>query len=202
MEYKNLQALAERFQIILGSSSPRRVELLGETGISFVQKIPSINEIRQNAELPVDYAERLAQEKSLNVSIALKNSSYLVIGSDTIVIHQERILEKPKDETDAVAILSFLSGKEHQVCTALAFSLGGEILSWGHESTSVYFNQVSKEKIISYVATKEPMDKAGAYGIQGMGAFLVDRIEGNLDNVIGLPRVLLEQLAAKILNEI
>ncbi len=201
MVYKNLQKLSDRFQIVLGSGSPRRVDLLAETGISFVQEIPFIKEIRKEFELPVEYAERLAIEKALNISISAKNDNYLIIGSDTIVIHEDRILEKPNDMEDAVSILSYLSGKCHQVCTALAFSLGEKILSTGHETTRVFFNQVTKQEIISYVETKEPMDKAGAYGIQGMGAFLVDRIEGNLDNVIGLPRLLLERLAGKILKE-
>ena len=195
----NLTKLASQFDIVLGSRSPRRVKLLTETGIQFTQIIPDINETMLDGEKPFEYAVRLAQNKALALLPQL-NEQQLVIGCDTIVVLDGTVLGKPEDAADAFRILSTLSGKQHEVCTALAVANKREVLVKGFEITQVYFNTVSEEEIRNYIDSGEPMDKAGAYGIQGMGAFLVDRIEGNLDTVIGFPRTLLDELARQILE--
>ncbi|KAA3632491.1 MAG: septum formation inhibitor Maf [Calditrichaeota bacterium] len=195
----NLTKLGSQFEIILGSRSPRRVKLLSESGIKFKQLIPDIDEKTLEGEKPIDYAVRLAQEKALALLPQLYEQQ-LVIGCDTIVVLEGAVLGKPEDEADAFRILSTLSGKQHEVCTALAIANNQNVIVTGHEITQVYFNAVSADEIRNYISSGEPMDKAGAYGIQGMGAFLVDRIEGNLDTVIGFPRTLLDELARQILE--
>lgn len=197
---KQITALADKYDIILGSSSPRRMKLLKETGIIFSQLIPDIHEIQEEKEPPFQFAVRLARDKALSLRDKL-NENQLVIGCDTIVILEDIVLGKPEDETDAFKMLSNLSGNKHQVCTALAISSPKEILAEGYDVTSVYFNTVTDDEIKKYIKTGEPMDKAGSYGIQGMGSFLVDRIEGNLDTVIGFPRGLLEELAKRIIEK-
>jgi len=152
-------------------------------------------------ETPLDFARRLAEQKALAVSREVGGTA-VVLGCDTVVILDNQILQKPEDERQAFQTLSRLSNREHIVCTALALVSETEIAASGHELTRVLFNRVSAEQINEYIATGEPMDKAGAYGIQGMGAFLVDRIEGNLDNVIGLPRKLLDELAGDVLRSL
>lgn len=194
MEYSKLLKLTEKYKVILGSRSPRRVSLLKEIGLTFTQIIPKIEEVSFSNEDPYQFAERLAKEKAINVLKKAEINS-LVIGCDTIVILNKQILGKPKDKNDAFQILSQLSGKNHEVCTAVAMADSSENIHSAYELTKVYFNKVSEKQILDYIDTGEPMDKAGAYGIQGMGRFLVDRIEGNLDNVIGLPRLTLVRLA-------
>ncbi len=199
MEYKYLKALAVRRPIVLGSGSPRRVMLLEETGIEFRQVIPQLAEVQLPGEPPYDYAVRLAEDKARWVAGRVEDDR-LVIGCDTIVVLQNRVCEKPRDEREALDTLSLLSGKEHVVCTALAIASAGGVVASGYELTRVFFNEVTTERIEQYIATGEPLDKAGAYGIQGMGAFLVDRIEGNLDNVIGLPKCLLDRMAKEVID--
>jgi septum formation protein len=189
-----LTALARKRRLVLGSRSPRRVQLLAELGIEFRQEISELDEAQRSGEDPFRYAVRLAEDKALDVSRRCE-ADEIVIGGDTVVVLEGVILGKPSDRGEAVATLLKLSGKRHTVCTALALVNGTGILCSGAESTEVYFNRVTEEQIARYVDTGEPMDKAGAYGIQGMGAFLVDRIEGNLDNVVGLPRALLNSLS-------
>lgn len=199
MTYESLTQLAQSRRIILGTRSPRRIGLFRETGVSFDQVIPAIEENMNPSEPPYEYAERLACEKALSVSDRTETGD-LVLGCDTIVVLGDQVLQKPLDEADAMSILTQLSGREHVVCTALAWVDDSKVLVSGYELTNVFFNHVTEDQIGEYIATGEPMDKAGAYGIQGMGAFLVDRIEGNLDNVIGLPRRLLEHLSRDILT--
>lgn len=179
---------------MLASASPRRHLLLSEIGVTFETQAPHIPEILKNGELPFDYAERLAREKSKAIAATLDDKS-TAIGCDTIVILGETVLEKPANEAEAVEMLTRLSGNRHTVCTALALAESSGWCLSGYETTDVFFKLFSVEKICEYVATGEPMDKAGSYGIQGMGAFLVDRIEGNLDTVVGFPRDLLNRLA-------
>ncbi|MEE8575989.1 MAG: Maf family protein [candidate division Zixibacteria bacterium] len=200
MILKYFPKLAERFQIVLGSKSPRRVKLLGETGVPFEQIIPDLEEQQLPGEPPYDFAERLARDKALSLSDRLGDRQ-IVIACDTIVVLAGDVLGKPVDEEDAFRILSRLAGKRHVVCTALAVADRRGILSNGYELTEVSFNNVSSDRIGEYIASGEPMDKAGAYGIQGMGAFLVDSIQGNLDTVIGFPRVLLDDLSRQILEK-
>lgn len=198
MTYSNLKALSSQNPLILGSGSPRRVQLLAETGVSFSQSIPNIHESIRSGEAPYHYALRLAEEKALEIARD-RDTKDIVLGCDTIVVLGGEVLEKPTDKQDAFRILTLLSGKQHVVCTAVAFAGRTGILKSGYELTSVFFNRISPAQIWAYIESGEPMDKAGAYGIQGMGAFLVDRIEGNLDTVVGLPRTLIERLAGEIL---
>ena len=184
-------------KIVLGSASPRRVELLKETGIKFRQLISNIEEHNESNGNPFELAVELAGEKALDVAGQIEPDE-IVIGADTVVALEGRSLGKPVDKIDAKRILKELSGKKHAVCTALAIAKRNTILASDYELTEVYFNIVSDVQINEYIESGEPMDKAGAYGIQGMGGFLVDRIEGNLDTVIGFPRCLLEQLASEV----
>jgi septum formation protein len=201
MTYDYIRQLADRWQLILGSSSPRRVELLREVGIGFTQMIPALEESQELNESPFVFAKRLAEHKALKVSRDV-NGDHIVIGCDTVVVLGERVLQKPLSEDDAFAILSTLSGKTHIVCTALALAQRAKLLVSGYELTEVIFNPVTVQQIRDYIATGEPMDKAGAYGIQGMGSFLVDSIKGNLDNVVGLPRMLLDRLALEAMKKL
>jgi septum formation protein len=198
MTGERLQQLAERYRLVLGSGSPRRVRLLGETGVSFEQIIPEISEDRRSEENSYDFAERIAREKAVWVAERARAEA-IVIGCDTIVVLGDELLGKPTDEADALRILTGLSGRQHVVCTGVALARRGSIVASGYELTKVFFNVIGDQKLWEYIDSGEPMDKAGAYGIQGMGAFLVDRIEGRLDNVIGLPCLLLDDLAERVL---
>jgi len=198
MRYNYIRQLADQWKLVLGSKSPRRVALLKEIGVSFEQIIPPLEESRQAGEPAYLFAKRLAEDKALWV-VRQINAGHVVIGCDTIVVLGDRVLQKPDDETEAFEILSILSGRMHVVCTALALVKDEKLLASGYELTEVFFNPAKAEQIRDYIATGEPRDKAGAYGIQGMGAFLVDRINGNVDNVIGLPRTLLNKLAEEVI---
>jgi len=199
MKYKDLHQLAGQRALVLGSGSPRRAHLLTELGIEYRKIIPEIEEIILTDEKPCACALRLAEEKAVAVSLQLEDRE-IVLGGDTIVVLEDVILGKPRHEEEAFETLSRLAGKTHYVCTALALADRSGLLCSGTEQTEVIFNSVTSDQIREYIATGEPMDKAGAYGIQGMGAFLVDSIEGNLDNVIGLPRTLLNRLAGGVLH--
>jgi len=200
MNLKYFSKLADSFQIVLGSKSPRRVKLMRETGVPFVQIIPELEEEQFPGEPPYNFAERLARDKALSLLDRLE-SGQIVIACDTIVVLAGEVLGKPVDGEDAFRILSRLSGRRHVVCTALAIAGKQGLMSSGYELTEVLFNSVSPEQIREYIDSGEPMDKAGAYGIQGMGAFLVDSIQGNLDTVIGLPRVLLNDLSRQAMQD-
>ncbi|UCD64137.1 MAG: septum formation protein Maf [Candidatus Zixiibacteriota bacterium] len=176
------------------------MKLLSETGVSFARIIPDLEEAPFEGEHPYNFAERLARDKALQVA-RRSEAGDAVIGCDTVVVLEGEVLGKPANESDAYEILSRLSGKRHVVCTALAIAEHSGILASGYELTEVRFNKVTAEQIREYIATGEPMDKAGAYGIQGMGAFLVDSIKGELDTVIGFPRTLLERLAKQVIEE-
>jgi len=197
MTYNEIKLLFGRRSLVLGSGSPRRVKLLTEMGINFTQVIPAIEEKPRPREEPFSYAQRLAKTKARWVIQQLEPQQ-LVLSCDTVVVLDNRILGKPSNEYKALETLTALSGRQHVVCTAAALADGVGLMTSGYETTKVYFNEISREQIEEYIASGEPMDKAGAYGIQGMGAFLVDRIEGNLDNVIGLPRDLLNKLAERV----
>ena len=196
-----LQQLSRRRSLVLGSGSPRRVKMLGDSGIEFQQMIPHLPEDRLPGEDPFTFGLRMAKEKALAVA-ANRNHNELVIGGDTVVVLGDLTLEKPVDRDDAMRILTTLSGRCHIVATSIALADHTGLLASGQERTEVIFNAVSEEEIAAYIDTGEPMDKAGAYGIQGMGAFLVDRIEGNLDNVVGLPMSLLDRLAKEVLSHL
>lgn len=201
MKYSNLSQLADKYELIIGSASPRRIMLLEEAGVKFSQLIPEVDERNHKRLDPEAYAVWLAEQKALSFKDKFSEKQ-IILGCDTIVVLKDLILEKPADEKDALKILSTLSGHQHRVVTAIALRYQDKIIKSGFETTQVFFNSVTSGQINDYIATGEPMDKAGAYGIQGMGAFLVDRIEGNLDNVIGLPRTLLDKFSGEILNSI
>jgi septum formation protein len=169
-----------RETLTLASASPRRRQLLEMLGIP-VRVVPSnILEVRRPAETPVDYVERLAREKALSVS------GRLVLGADTTVVIRDEVLEKPIDAADALRMLKKLHGRTHQVVTSVAL-VAEETIHQATDVTNVVFRRLGDAFLEAYVATGEPMDKAGAYGIQGYGAALVERIEGDFFSVMGLP---------------
>jgi septum formation protein len=172
--------------IVLASRSPRRSELLSRLGLDFEIVPAEIDESYVDHEMPADHAERLAREKAVTVMHDHPNA--LVIGSDTIVVLESDVLGKPRDEEDAVRMLLRLEGRQHEVFTAVAVGWGGEVRS-ALERVKVRFTALGEEQCRAYVATGEPLDKAGAYGIQGFGSALVEGIEGDYFAVMGLPVV-------------
>jgi len=197
--YSNIRELSLRVPIILASGSPRRRQLLLETGSHFTVETHEVDETRRVGEPPYQYAVRLAEEKAL----AIESSTVsVVMGFDTIVVVDDLVLGKPESPDQAFEMLHQLSGRRHEVCTAVAIARNGFIISSQFDVTGVYFHEVSDRQIREYIEGGEPMDKAGSYGIQGMGGFLVDRIEGNLDTVVGLPRDLLDRMAASLLEKL
>ena len=176
-------------RIILASSSPRRKELLQSVGIKFEIIAPLSDESLLHNENSKDYALRLALEKAISVSQNL-DGDFLVIGADTIVVVDDEILGKPLNEEDARAMLSKISGREHHVLTAFSITKPKDtILHSQVVDTKVRVKTLEPEEIEGYIKTTEPMDKAGAYGIQGIGAFLVKGVYGSYTNVVGLPLV-------------
>ncbi|MFY7923755.1 MAG: Maf family protein [Gemmatimonas sp.] len=171
-------------RVILASQSPRRRELLAQIGLVHEVRPADIDESVHPGEEPVPHCERLARDKAH--TLALQYPDALVIGSDTIVVIDGAILGKPSDAADAMAMLERLSGREHTVYTAVAVARGERALS-AVEAVRVQFRALTREQIEAYVRTGEPMDKAGAYGIQGFGATMVARIDGDYFAVMGLP---------------
>ena len=182
--------------LILASASPRRRELLASLGLSFRVVPARFDESGVDEPHPEALVRRLAHEKAAEV--ARVHADSLVIGADTVVVHEGTILGKPQSVGDARAMLRRLSGRTHHVYTgvALIHQASGRV-QVEHEVTAVTFGELSPERIERYIATGEPMDKAGAYGIQGIGATLVRRVEGCYFNVVGLPLFLLARLLAE-----
>ena len=170
-------------RVILASSSPRRRELLDLVGIAHEVHPANIDETYRDGEEAAAHAERLAREKG--ETIAAQYPEAIVISADTIVLVDGLVLGKPRDEAEAARMLSMLSGQTHVVLTAVAVTYRGSVRS-GVESVRVTFRALDSERIGAYIATAEPMDKAGAYGIQGFGATLVERIDGDYFAVMGL----------------
>lgn len=170
-------------EIILASQSPRRRDLLDLIGITHVVRPADIDESVLPHEAPVPHCERLARTKA--ATLAAHAPSSVVIAADTIVVLDDVILGKPADATEARATLTRLSGRTHTVHTAMAVAHQGRTVS-AVESVQVTFRALTADEIATYVATGEPMDKAGAYGIQGYGATIVDRIDGDYFSVMGL----------------
>lgn len=173
-----------RPRVILASQSPRRRDLLTLIGISHEVRPADVDETVLPGETPVGHCERLARQKAH--TLAMDHPDAVVIGSDTIVVIDGDILGKPRDRDDAIAMITRLSGRTHTVLTAVAVAHGGDTRS-GVESVAVTFRSLDAERIAAYVDTGEPMDKAGAYGIQGLGATNVARIDGDYFAVMGLP---------------
>jgi septum formation protein len=174
--------------LVLASASPRRQELLRNAGISFTVQPADIDESPRPGEAPREYAERLAQEKAL--AVARQRPPDRVLGADTIVVVEGMILGKPRDAGDAARMLRLLSGRVHLVITGVCIveAVAGEAAPrTASETTLVTMSELSDKEIREYVATGEPMDKAGAYAIQGMASRWIPRIEGDYSNVVGLP---------------
>lgn len=172
--------------IILASQSPRRRELLGQMGISdFIIRPARGAEVVDPALSPAQLVEELSRQKALEVS-ATAEAGDLIIAADTVVAVDGQVLGKPHSRDEAVEMLTTLSGRTHTVYTGVTVCRGGEALT-EHEATAVRFRSLTPAEIAAYVATGEPMDKAGSYGIQGYGALLVEGIEGDYFNVVGLP---------------
>lgn len=181
--------------VVLASSSPRRTQLLDLVGIKHVVQPADIDETLRAGESPQAYAERLAREKS--EAIATKNRAALIVAADTIVVIDGLVLGKPKDVADAERMLAMLSGRSHTVMTAVACNHESRMAS-DVEVVDVTFMPLSEDDIRGYVATGEPMDKAGAYGIQGYGATIVRRIDGDYFAVMGLALVRMVALMREV----
>jgi septum formation protein len=191
-------------KLILASQSPRRKELLALAGFDFIVRSRSVAEVRRPGEAPVEYAKRLAREKA---HAAWDRLDEITLGADTIVVLPddgvqdaalgEMVLEKPADEDDARSMLRLLSGREHIVITAICLRHpSGAIVD--HAETVVRFAEMTDGEIDDYVASGEPMDKAGAYAIQGLASKFVERIEGCYFNVVGLPVSLVYRYLRKL----
>jgi septum formation protein len=170
--------------LILASSSPRRAELLRNAAIVFTVEPAHVPEQPFPNETPLDYAQRLARDKTRAVFAGHPDAA--VLGADTVVVMEEHLLEKPADAHDAACMLRLLSGRAHQVITGVCL-VAPAFERTEAEITQVVFSALSDEEIAYYVQTGEPMDKAGAYAIQGIASRWVERIEGCYFNVVGLP---------------
>jgi len=170
-------------RVVLASQSPRRRELLAQIGIAHEVRPADIDESYLHGEHPPAHAERLAREKAQVLARAIPDA--VVIAADTIVVIDDAVLGKPADAADAERMLARLGGRTHWVYTAVAVARDGALVS-GVEAVEVTFRPLQPSQIRDYVATGEPMDKAGAYGIQGFGATLVERIHGDYFAVMGL----------------
>jgi septum formation protein len=182
-------------RVVLASASPRRHDLLNLIGIAHEVVPANIDESVRARESPRTHAERLSREKAS--SVTGRDSNVVAIGADTIVLIDKKILGKPANSVDAGSMLSLLSGREHVVVTAVAVARGRKICS-AVEEVTVKFRRLTDDEIDAYIATGEPMDKAGAYGIQGFGATIVERIEGDYFAVMGLPLVRLVSLLGDV----
>lgn len=186
--------------LVLASASPRRQELLRNAGIEFVVHPANVPEIPRDGEAPRSFAERMAREKALAVFAQRPNE--LVLGADTVVVVEGEILGKPRDASDAGRMLRLLSGRKHEVITGVC--LAGPKLKTANtqsEITLVIMNAISDDDIRSYVASGEPMDKAGAYAIQGMASRWISRIKGDYFNVVGLPVALVWKMLKEARGE-
>ena len=170
-------------ELILASQSPRRRELLATAGFQFSVRPQPVEEARAPGESPASYARRLARTKA---DAVWTGADEIVLGADTIVVMGDVVLEKPVDATDARAMLKRLQGREHTVITGICLRHAGGVIV-DHSSTQVCFTAMTDSEIEAYVASGEPMDKAGAYGIQGLASKFVERIDGCYFNVMGLP---------------
>lgn len=198
-----------RHEVILGSSSPRRAELLRQIGVDFTVVQPEIDESVMESELAQSYVQRMAKSKYLSVQQdLLKGKSTvdqqdIVLCADTIVVLEGAIMGKPIDKEDSVSMLERLSGREHSVITGVTVGQNNHFISFLVE-TIVKFRILKKEECLAYWSTGEPQDKAGGYGIQGIGSMFIQSISGSYSNVVGLPLMetaqALEKLGISILR--
>lgn len=185
-------------QLILASQSPRRKELLGLFHIPFAIRVADIDEAMDAGKRPFDEVARVSRLKALAVAAEPED---IVIAADTIVVLKNDVLGKPKDEADAFRMLSALSGQDHQVMTGVTVRRGDKILT-ATEVTDIHFRPLSEKEIRAYIATGEPMDKAGSYGIQGGAALFAEKMVGDYYNVMGLPVCRLWQMLREIAPEL
>ena len=179
-------------KLVLASASPRRAEILRTVGWPFVTRPVEIDESRRTNEDAAGYVRRLALEKAEAVT---QFENAIIVGADTTVVADDHVLEKPADANDAARMLRLLSDRWHQVLTGVAVVRSGALETQvDHETTEVKFSAMSDEEIEWYVSTGEPMDKAGAYAIQGLGSRFIKEIRGDYFNVVGLPVRLLYEL--------
>ena len=182
-------------RLVLASGSPRRKELLAQAGYDFEVRAADIDESRRENEEPAAYVQRLALEKAQAIGVHFPDAT--IIGADTTVALDNHVLNKPKDRADAERMLRLLSGRTHQVHTGVAVVHGEKSLPHV-ETTNVVFRALEEEELSTYLASGDPLDKAGAYGIQGYAARWIPRIEGDYFNVVGLPIAALVKLLGAI----
>ncbi len=185
-------------ELILASQSPRRRELLGLFHLPFTVRVADIDETMDENKAPYDEVARVSREKALAVS---REERSVVIAADTIVVCNGKVLGKPKSPAEAIEMLSLLSGRDHQVMTGMTV-VKGKTVKTCTEVTDIHFRPLSEKEIAAYVATGEPMDKAGAYGIQGGAALFVEKMVGDYYNVMGLPVCALRQMLFEIAPEL
>jgi septum formation protein len=182
--------------IVLASQSPRRRELLATAGIPFTVRVKAVAEVRGSGEDPETYVRRLARQKAEAVR---ESPAEIILGADTVVVLGESVLEKPLDAAGAKAMIERLSGREHTVITGICLlHSGGTIVDAA--ATRVFFAPLDANEIDEYIKSGEPMDKAGAYAIQGLASKFVDRIDGCYFNVMGLPLSLVYRHLKKVLQ--
>lgn len=184
-------------KIILASGSPRRQELLGRIGVKdFEVVVPQVEETYPAGLNPEETVCYISREKS-DAAARLCAADDIIITADTMVFLDDKRLGKPHDEEDALAMLTALAGRHHTVCTGVTVRRGETVLTRA-QATDVYFRPASQAELRAYIRGGEPMDKAGAYGVQGQGALLVERIDGDFFNVMGLPVLLLSRMLAQV----
>ncbi len=199
MKLPNLRLLADSAGLVLVSGSPRRRSILAEAGIPFEIVVPEIEEKFDPDLIPLRQTMELARQKVESVAM---DGARAYLGCDTIVVLDGEILPKPNDAINAKYILRRLAGNIHSVFTGLAlYDSKSRLCHFGYEESRVGFHHLDDETLERYIATGEPLDKAGAYGIQGMGRILVDNIEGRVDNIVGLPMNALERLAGQFIEK-
>jgi septum formation protein len=169
--------------LVLASQSPRRKEILQRAGINAIVRVSGVPEERLLREQPLDYVRRLARSKAEAVAL---HENEIVLGADTVVVLEDAILEKPRDSADAARMLGELSGRSHRVITGICLRHASGTIADAAE-TVVWFEPLTREEIGRYVESGEPMDKAGAYAIQGLASKFISRIDGCYFNVVGLP---------------
>ena len=185
-------------ELILASQSPRRKELLGLFHLPFTVRVADIDETMDLNKAPYNEVARVSRCKAEAVE---RTADDIVIAADTIVVCQGRVLGKPRDEADAKAMLSLLSGRDHQVMTGMCV-LRGDTAITVTEVTDIHFRELSEKEIDTYIATGEPMDKAGSYGIQGGAAIFAEKMVGDYYNVMGLPVCRLWKILHEIAPEL
>jgi septum formation protein len=187
-------------RLVLASNSPRRAEILSQLGLEFVVSPPEVDETRRPDEHPHAYAERLAREKATAVAAP----GDIVVGADTVVVHRGRVLGKPGHPEEARAMLRRLQGERHEVATGLAVAghEGRPIVHSTLDIAEVSLTSMTEDEIADYVATGEPMDKAGGYALQGEGAVFVESVQGSPYTVIGLPAHLIARLISRVGGDI